>query len=91
MTDKEFEALNDMFISEGWKLFTQQIEDLTKLLVDAAPDNAITNDQWQYRRGQVHQMRSVLGYEQYIRATQKQQEEDTYLSTITDDTSTLNI
>ncbi len=87
MEEKEFEALNDMFTSEGWIIFTQQIGDLTKLLVEAAPDSAVTNDQWQYRRGQVQQMRSVLGYEQYIREAQKQKEEEDALFNLDDGAS----
>ena len=80
MEEKEFEELNDMFHSEGWKLFINNIEELEDVITKSAVDNAVSNDQWQYCRGQTHQLRSILGYENFItvswEADQKAKEED---------------
>jgi len=64
--EKELEALADMFQSDGWKIFYEKTEDLEKQLVQGAPNGALTNDQWQFARGQILQLRSILSYPDYI-------------------------
>lgn len=76
MEEKEYETLLDMFASEGWKLFIEGAKELEDAVVQNCVDIADTNEKWQYLRGEVHQLRRILGYEDYIRALWAQQEED---------------
>lgn len=69
MIEKDFDALDDMFGSDGWKLYVTQAEELTNSIVEAAPTGAVTNDQWQYARGQIAQLRATLGYENFVRVS----------------------
>jgi len=72
MEEKDYEALVDMFASDGWKFFSKSVDDLEKALTTAAPDGAVTNDAWQYARGQIQQLRSISGYENYIKLAWEQ-------------------
>ena len=74
MDDKTFESLLDLFASEGWKFFITSNDELKDALINAAPEGAITNDQWQYARGEIKQLRSVSSFEAYIRAGFAEQE-----------------
>jgi hypothetical protein len=85
MDEKDFEALVDMFATPGWKLFAEGAANLESALTKGAVDGAPQNDQWQFLRGQVYQLRSIIGYERYIREMQKQQEEDAALELFTED------
>lgn len=76
MTEKEYEALNDMFASEGWSLFNDAAQKLLDVLINAAPDHADTNDKWQYARGQIQQIKSIVSYPTFIKATWEQELED---------------
>jgi hypothetical protein len=67
MQEKEYEALCDMFMSEGWKFFIKGITDLEENITQIAPDAADTNDKWQYARGKINQLRTTMGYEQWIK------------------------
>lgn len=73
---KEFEQLINMFAHPGWKVYVKSVEELERALTENAVDGADTNDKWQYCRGQTHQLRATLGYENFIRSAQKQHEED---------------
>ncbi len=72
MEEKEYEVLVDMFASDGWKQFIGNISELEDAITKAAVDNAVMNDQWQYLRGQLHQLRSILGYEDFIKISWEQ-------------------
>ena len=72
--EKEFEELVEMFKTKGWKRFIQDTKDYEKLIQESSVDNAVTNDQWQYCRGQLHQLRSFIGYEGYTVAIHEQLE-----------------
>lgn len=74
MKQHEYEALVDMFEGDGWKYFLNSVTELEDIITKAAADNAVTNDQWQYCRGQTHQLRSVIGYENYIKMSYDEQE-----------------
>jgi len=76
MEQKDFDILIDMFASDGWKFYVQSAADLEEAITKGAVDGAATNDQWQYLRGQTHQLRSILGYETYVRGALAQLEED---------------
>ena len=74
--DKEFEESEEMFATTGWKRFIQNTEDYEKMIKDSLVDNAVTNDQWQYARGQLHQLRSFIKYEDFTRTIHEQKEFD---------------
>ena len=76
MKEKEYEALVDMFASDGWKSYMNLAQNLEESLTRGAVDNAPDNDRWQYLRGQLGQLRSILGYETAVHAMWKQQQED---------------
>lgn len=84
MKQEQYEALCDMFNSEGWKLYQENVAHLENTIVQVAPDGAVTNDQWQYARGQIHQLRGTLGYENFIKLSFEEQEAEK-LSTIEDE------
>ena len=72
--EKEFEDLVEMFKTKGWKRFIQDTKDYEKMVLGASVDNAVTNDQWQYCRGQLHQLRSFIAYENLTMTIHEQQE-----------------
>lgn len=76
MDQKDFDNAVDMFAWAGWKDFTQMLTDQENVLVQTAPDGALTNEQWQYARGQIHTLRSILGYENYILLSREQHDAD---------------
>lgn len=76
MDEKDFDAAMDMFASDGWKNFIEGVTDLESTLTQTAPDGALTNDQWQYARGQIHQLRSIIGYENYIKVVRDEHNVD---------------
>jgi len=77
MEKDDYENLVDMFAHPGWRFFTEFLTELEDVITKSAVDNAISNDQWQYCRGQTHQLRSILGYENYVNlAWDESQRED---------------
>jgi cell division septation protein DedD len=76
MNQEEYENLVDMFASKGWKQFISAVTDIEDALTRTSVDSAPQNDDWQYLRGQVHQMRSLIGYENFIKMSWEQQERD---------------
>lgn len=77
--EQEYEALLEMFNSDGWKHFQKEFKDVLEQMVEWAPDQCPTNDDWQFRRGAIAQLRIVTGYEQFIRLSLAQEEEDASL------------
>lgn len=76
MEEKDFDNAVDMFASDGWKDYIKMMADQENILVQTAPDGALTNEQWQYARGQIHTLRSILGYENYILLSREQHDAD---------------
>jgi hypothetical protein len=74
--EKDFRALCDMFESDGWKVLMSEVSNLERGITEGAVDNCPTSDQWQYTRGQLHQLRSLTGYETFVRLSFKEQEDD---------------
>lgn len=72
---KQFEALFEMFSTEGWKIFQEEFKNQLDSFTENAPDVCTTNDQWQYIRGQIHKMRQIVGYQQFVEAQYEQFEE----------------
>lgn len=76
MTEQEFNTYSDMFATDGWKLFIKSVEELEDGLTKSAVNAAPANDQWQYLRGQLNQLRSIIGYENYIHVAYENQEQE---------------
>ena len=76
MNEKDYNALLDMFVSDGWKLFAEEKTEQEKYATQGAVDGALTGDQWQYLRGWLHGLRAVLGYEDFVRLSYEAQKED---------------
>lgn len=74
--EQKFSALREMFNSQGWKIYQEDAEQDLKTFVESAPDACQTADQWQYYRGIIAQLRATVGYETYIKAVEKQAEEE---------------
>ena len=49
--NKYYDTIQELFATEGWKLFIEDMEANLNQARNAAPNDCITNDQWQYRRG----------------------------------------
>ena len=79
-TEKEieqaYESAVDMFATDGWKNFIEEVTNLESIVTNSAVDNALSNDQWQYCRGQVHQLRSIIGYEDFIKVSREARNAD---------------
>jgi hypothetical protein len=61
--DNQFE----MFNTKGWKDF---IEDANVELTNAKEGSdlvCITNDMWQYNRGQMSKLRAIVNYENFVK------------------------
>lgn len=76
MEERQYEDLVDMFASDGWKFFIDSAKELEEALTQGAVDNASTNEQWQYLRGQLSQLRSILGYQSFITSVWEQKVQD---------------
>ena len=76
MKEEEYNALVDMFESDGWKVFTTTLSEVYEGTLQSAPSAAETGDQWQILRGQLSQIQSILGYENFIKLSYEAQQED---------------
>ncbi len=76
MDEKEYEALVEMFATDGWKMFINGSKELEKTFCEAAPTYADTNDKWQFARGQISQLRRIIGYEDYVIMTKEMESQD---------------
>ena len=74
--EKRYEALFEMFNTKGWEYYMKDITDFEDAVNSSTVDSAVTNDQWQYARGQIHQLRSILGFENFTRSCEENQRED---------------
>lgn len=73
---KEYEEYCDMFATAGWKRYIEGMTEHKEITLNAAPDNAIVNDTWQYCRGMLSHMQSVIGFENYVHMVHDQQVEE---------------
>lgn len=72
---KEMETLLDLFNHEGWKIFIDEQEVLSKGLKEAAYLDCETNDVWQFRRGALSLLDRILSYENTIKLVMSQEED----------------
>lgn len=81
MTKEEYEVYVDLFESDGWKKFQESITGAEEQLTVGAFSNCVTNDQWQFVRGQLQQLKNIAAYEQYIKISYEnelKEKEDNY-------------
>jgi hypothetical protein len=64
---KEYEALLEMFDTEGWRIFQREAEDSLRVLTEQAPMDCITNEQWQLRRGEIQKLKQIAGFQQFTK------------------------
>lgn len=76
LNQERYDALSDMFLTKGWKLFVEEVTELEEALVQNAPDVAQTNEQWQYARGMIRELRSIIGYESYVKLSWEEQQKE---------------
>jgi len=87
MKEVDYNALIDMFESDGWTLFIKDIEEGEKANTKGAVDGATTNDAWQWLRGYLTCARNTLAFETFVRLSYEQQlkdleDEDEYDATL---------
>lgn len=66
MKEEEFNKYVEMFETDGWKMFKQQVIDAKQSLIEMAPTGCDTNDKWQYVRGQIQELGNIAAFEDYI-------------------------
>ena len=66
---KYYEDLLDMFQTDGWKQIMVDYGESLKSFQDNSDYDCQTNDEWQVRRGEMKQLRNLLGYESFIRSS----------------------
>lgn len=64
---KYYEELLDLFLHPGWKQFQQDFNESFEMLESNARATCKTNDQWQYRRGELDQLAKIIKFEDFIR------------------------
>jgi hypothetical protein len=65
---QEYEDLLEMFNKDGWKLYSEELSELYKDLKDSAHTQCKTNDEWQFRRGQLEALGRLITYEEFQKA-----------------------
>ncbi len=77
--EKAYEDNLEMFATAGWKTYVENATSYREFIMNAAHDHAVTNDMWQYARGEMSQLKSIIGLEDFIKMSwenQEQQEND---------------
>ena len=69
------ETLLDLFNHEGWKIFIDDQETLSKGLKEGAYLECNTNEEWQFRRGALTLLDRVLAYENTTKYVMEQDSE----------------
>ena len=75
MDEKQYEIYNDMFATEGWKLFTESGKELEKTILEAL---AVESDANQFfkTQGMLAQLRSIMNFPATVEFLWKQQLEE---------------
>lgn len=73
MKEEEFNKYVEMFETDGWKLFKEQVIDAKQSLSAAAFTACDTNEKWQFARGQVQELGNIAAYEDYIHVAYQSQ------------------
>ena len=62
---KEYESLLESFNTDGWKLYSKELIAMFDQLRDTAHTECRTNDEWQFRRGQLEILDRLMAYEEF--------------------------
>lgn len=73
MSDTYFENAREMFMTEGWKTFQQEIDEAISL---CTLDSASTTEELWQARGRLLTLRQLAGYENAMLAAEEQADED---------------
>jgi hypothetical protein len=73
MDDTYFEDARDMFMTAGWKTFTEELEEA---LSTCTLDSCNTTEEFWQMRGRLITLRQLAGYENALLASEAQQEDD---------------
>jgi hypothetical protein len=65
---QELEALESMFITEGWDIFKKDIQTLLNTALGSPDLECTTNDEWQYRRGSIKELRYISMYQEIMQS-----------------------
>jgi TRAP-type mannitol/chloroaromatic compound transport system substrate-binding protein len=60
---KVLEQRLDLFQKEAWQSLHKELTEQLNVAIETADTNCVTNDQWQYHKGQVAMMRYFLSLE----------------------------
>ncbi len=63
---QQYEDFEEMFQTAGWKELMKLSNEMHKNIMDSAVNAAPSNDQWQFLRGQVTQLETLIQFEPYI-------------------------
>lgn len=66
---KYYEALLEMFSSEGWKYYVEDQEAALNSLRETANRDCVTSESWHERRGAINKLEQLINYETAVRAT----------------------
>ena len=72
---KQYDDLFNMFSTDGWKSLIENLEETEKAYTQNSRLECTTNEQWQYRRGQLEVLNYLLNYEQSIEFMYEQAQE----------------
>lgn len=73
MSDTYFEDAREMFMTEGWKTFQEELSEAISL---CTLDSASTTEELWQARGRLLTLRQLAGYENAVLAAEEQQEDD---------------
>lgn len=73
MSDRYFDDAREMFMTEGWKTFQQEINEAISL---CTLDSASTTEELWQARGRLLTLRQLAGYENAMLAAEEQADED---------------
>ena len=74
---KYYEDLLTMFQTDGWKHLISDYTESLQSLQENSDYDCKTNDEWQFRRGEMQQLRNLIGFESFIRMSYEGMPHDT--------------
>lgn len=73
MQNKYFDNARTMFLTDGWKTFSEELDEAAKA---CTIDACTTAEQFWEMRGRLATLRQIAGYENAILAAESMQEQD---------------
>lgn len=77
-TEQYYDDLLEMFNSDAWKTFNGDISSMYESLLGSSPTACDTNDQWQFRRGQLEILNYINNYEVLMSNASKELSKDVH-------------